>query len=133
MSRTDDVYVVGCGMRPFGRDESVTGMDMAERAVREALADAGVAWKDIGYAAGGSDVSGKPDTLVGRLGLTGVPFVNVQNGCATGASTVLAVANALRAGEASSGWRWGSTSTNGAPSTSPRPATAWATGTPRPA
>ena len=42
MSRTDDVYVVGCGMRPFGRDESVTGMDMAERAVREALADAGV-------------------------------------------------------------------------------------------
>jgi acetyl-CoA acetyltransferase len=75
-------------------------MDMAERAIREALADAGVAWEDIGYAAGGSDVSGKPDTLVGRLGLTGVPFVNVQNGCATGASTVLTVANALRAGEA---------------------------------
>lgn len=48
-------------------------------------------------------MSGKPDTLVGRLGLTGVPFVNVQNGCATGASTVLAVANALRAGEASLG------------------------------
>lgn len=105
MSRADvrDVYVVGCGMHPFGRDETLTGMDMAERAVREALADAGVAWEDIGYAAGGSDVSGKPDTLVGRLGLTGVPFVNVQNGCATGASTVLAVANALRAGEASLG------------------------------
>lgn len=65
MSGTDDVYVVGCGMHPFGRDESVTGMDMAERAVREALADAGAAWEDIGYAAGGSDVSGKPDTLVG--------------------------------------------------------------------
>ncbi len=32
-----------------------------------------------------------------------MPFVNVQNGCATGASTVLAVANALRAGEASVG------------------------------
>lgn len=65
MSGSDDVYVVGCGMHAFGRDESVTGMDMAERAVREALADAGVAWEDIGYAAGGSDVSGKPDTLVG--------------------------------------------------------------------
>jgi acetyl-CoA acetyltransferase len=103
MSRRDDVYVVGCGMTPFGRDESVSGMDMAERAVREALADAGAAWEDIGFAAGGSDVSGKPDTLVGRLGLTGVPFVNVQNGCATGASTVLTVANALRAGEAALG------------------------------
>ncbi len=43
MRRTDDVYVVGCGMHPFGRVESVTGMDMAERAIREALADAGVA------------------------------------------------------------------------------------------
>lgn len=103
MSRRDEVYVVGCGMTPFGRDESVSAMDMAERAVREALADAGVAWNDIGFAAGGSDVSGKPDTLVGRLGLTGVPFVNVQNGCATGASTVLTVADALRAGEASLG------------------------------
>ncbi|WP_449351357.1 thiolase family protein [Streptomyces shaanxiensis] len=103
MSRRDDVYVVGCGMTPFGRDESVGGMDMAERAVREALADAGVTWDAIGFAAGGSDVSGKPDTLVGRLGLTGVPFVNVQNGCATGASTVLTVADALRAGEASLG------------------------------
>ncbi|WP_405622751.1 thiolase family protein [Streptomyces sp. NBC_00076] len=103
MSGADEIYVVGCGMHPFGRDKSVTGMDMAVRAVREALADAGVAWEDIGYAAGGSDVSGKPDTLVGRLGLTGVPFVNVQNGCATGASTVLAVANALRAGEAAVG------------------------------
>ena len=103
MSRRDDVYVVGCGMTPFGRDESVSGMDMAERAVREALADAGVTWDAIGFAAGGSDVSGKPDTLVGRLGLTGVPFVNVQNGCATGASTVLTVADALRAGEASLG------------------------------
>jgi len=103
MSRRDDVYVVGCGMTPFGRDESVSGMDMAERAAREALADAGVAWEDIGFAAGGSDVSGKPDTLVGRLGLTGLPFVNVQNGCATGASTVLTVADALRAGEAQLG------------------------------
>ena len=103
MSRTDEVYVVGCGMPPFGRDESVTGMDLAERAVREALADAGVAWEDIGYVAGGSDVSGKPDTLVGRLGLTGVPFVNVQNGCATGASAVLTVAGARRAGEAALG------------------------------
>ncbi|MFE3855638.1 thiolase family protein [Streptomyces griseorubiginosus] len=103
MSRRDDVYVVGCGMTPFGRDESVSGMDMAERAVREALADAGVTWDAIGFAAGGSDVSGKPDTLVGRLGLTGVPFVNVHNGCATGASTVLTVADALRAGEASLG------------------------------
>ncbi|MFF4056552.1 thiolase family protein [Streptomyces sp. NPDC001668] len=103
MSRRDDVYVVGCGMTRFGRDESVTGMDMAQRAVREALADAGVTWEHIGFAAGGSDVSGKPDTLVGRLGLTGVPFVNVQNGCATGASTVLTVADALRAGEASLG------------------------------
>lgn len=132
MSRSDEVYVVGCGMHPFGRDESVSGMDMAERAIREALADAGVAWADIGYAAGGSDVSGKPDTLVGRLGLTGVPFVNVQNGCATGASTVLAVANALRAGEASLGLAVGFDKHERGRSMSPRPVTVSATGMRRP-
>jgi len=79
-----EVAIVGVGLHPFGRhDAALTGMAMGAQACRLALADAGVSWADIGYAVGGSNVSGKPDTLVGVLGLTGVPFVNVRNGCAT--------------------------------------------------
>ena len=72
---------------------------MGAHASRLALADAGVGWADIGYAVGGSNVSGKPDTLVSVLGLTGVPFVNVRNGCATGGVALATAANAIRAGE----------------------------------
>lgn len=95
------VSIVGVGHHPFGRhDAGLTGMAMGTIAIGRALADAGVAWSDVDYAVGGSNVSGKPDTLVGRLGLTGVPFVNVRNGCATGGVALATAANAIRAGEA---------------------------------
>lgn len=100
MSERDEVYVVGAGIHPFGRNDDVDGYTMAERACRDALADAGVDWAGIEYAVGGSNDAGKPDNLVGRLGLTGVPFVNVRNGCATGGVALLTAANALRVGEA---------------------------------
>ncbi|MFI0447409.1 thiolase family protein [Actinomadura sp. 6N118] len=100
MSAREDVYIVGAGIHPFGRNEHVDGLTMAELACRGALADAGLAWQDIGYAVGGSNEAGKPDTLVDRLGLTGVPFVNVRNGCATGGAALATAAGALRAGEA---------------------------------
>jgi acetyl-CoA acetyltransferase len=97
---TTGVSIVGVGLHPFGRhDPALTGLSMGAKAIGLALADAGVTWSDIGYAVGGSNVSGKPDTLVGQLGLTGVPFVNVRNGCATGGVALATAANAIRAGE----------------------------------
>jgi acetyl-CoA acetyltransferase len=100
MNATTGVSIVGVGLHPFGRhDPQLTGMAMGANAIRLALADAGVGWPDIGYAVGGSNVSGKPDTLVSVLGLTGVPFVNVRNGCATGGVALATAANAIRAGE----------------------------------
>jgi acetyl-CoA acetyltransferase len=95
-----EVSIVGVGLHPFGRhDPALTGMAMGAHASRLALADAGLRWADIGYAVGGSNVSGKPDSLVGVLGLTGVPFVNVRNGCATASVALATAANAIRAGE----------------------------------
>jgi acetyl-CoA C-acetyltransferase len=94
-----DVAIVGAGIHPFGRHEGVTGLDMAVFAARAALADAGVGWADIGFAAGGSDSAGNADTTVSRLGLTGVPFINVKNGCATGGSA-LSTAHAMLVAQA---------------------------------
>src|SRR5215831_10741407 len=94
------VSIVGVGMHRFGRHApDLTGMAMGVQAVRLALKDAGVGWADIGYAVGGSNVSGKPDTMVSLLGLTGIPFVNVRNGCATAGVALATAANAIRAGE----------------------------------
>ena len=96
----DDVLIVGAGISRFGRTESTTGRQHAVHAVRAALADAGIPWTRVGAAFGGSDAAGLADTLVARLGLTGVPFVNVRNGCATGGSALVCAVDAIRAGTA---------------------------------
>jgi acetyl-CoA C-acetyltransferase len=94
-----DVAVVGLGIHRFGRHPGVSGLQMAAVAARAALADAGIGWEDVEFAAGGSDAAGNADTTVSVLGLTGVPFINVRNGCATGGSA-LTTAHAMLESEA---------------------------------
>ena len=93
-----DVAIVGIGMHEFGRHEGVEGIDQGVVAVRRALADAGVAWSDIEFAFGGSQAAGGADTMVSKLGLTGLQFINVSNGCATGGSALFSAYNSIKAG-----------------------------------
>lgn len=93
-----DVAIVGIGMHPFGRTDGMTGMEQGAVAVRRALVDAGIEWSDVQFAYGGSDAAGKADTMVSQLGLTGLQFINVANGCATGGSALNSAVNAIRAG-----------------------------------
>lgn len=95
---SDDVAIVGIGMHEFGRHEGVSGMDQGVIAVRRALADAGVSWEDMQFAFGGSMAAGAPDTMVSKLGLTGVQFINVMNGCATGGSALFSAYNTIKSG-----------------------------------
>jgi acetyl-CoA C-acetyltransferase len=93
-----EVAVIGIGMHQFGRTEGVTGMDQGAVAVRRALADAGLRWEDMQFAVGGSVSAGSADALVSKLGLTGLQFTNVSNGCATGGTALFTAANAIVAG-----------------------------------
>lgn len=97
-SRTSGVAIVGIGIHPFGRTEGVSGRQQALYATRQALADARVTWEDAQFAFGGSRDGGDADTLVNELGLTGAPFVNVWNGCATGGSALTMADRTIRAG-----------------------------------
>ena len=94
------VATVGAGLSTFGRQPDKSGRDLALDAIAAALADAGLAWTDVQVAFGGSDGSGLADTLVADLGLTGIPFTNVKNGCATGGSALISAVNAIRSGAA---------------------------------
>ena len=96
----DDVGIIGVGIHPFGRHPGTTGLEMAVSASRSALKDCGLSWGEIDFAAGGSDAAGNADTSVSALGLTGVPFINVRNGCATGGSALTTAHAMLRAGAA---------------------------------
>lgn len=95
-----DVFITGIGIHPFGRTPQRSGLEQGAVAVRAALTDAGISWKDVQYAFGGSDSAGNADTLVNQLGASGLPFINVANGCATGGSALLGAYMALRSGQA---------------------------------
>jgi acetyl-CoA C-acetyltransferase len=93
-----DVAIIGIGIHPFGRTEGMSGLEQGAFAVRQALRDAGLEWKDMQFAFGGSTDAGAADTLVNKLGLTGLQFINVANGCATGGSALFSAATAIASG-----------------------------------
>src|SRR3954453_8512382 len=96
---SNDVAIIGVGLHPFGRFPGVTGIEMGAIALRRALADAGVEWKQIQFGFAGSYEIDNPDAVVALLGLTGIPFTDVYNGCATAASALSLAAQTIRLGE----------------------------------
>jgi len=93
-----DVAIIGIGLHPFGRHEGVPAMDMGVRAANLALEDAGITWKDVDLAFAGSLEVLQPDSMNKYMGLTGLPFTNVFNGCATGGNLLLTASHAILAG-----------------------------------
>jgi acetyl-CoA C-acetyltransferase len=94
-----DVAIIGVGIHPFGRFPGVSALSMGAHAARMALADAGLKWTDMQFAVGGSYEVDQPDAVVGELGLTGLPFTNVYNGCATAGSALGLARQTIRDGE----------------------------------
>ena len=94
-----DACIIGIGIHPFGRTDGRSGIDQGVVAVRAALADGGVEWPDLQFAYGASEAAGNPDTMVDRLGLTGIQFINVRNGCAAGGSALASAQMAIRSGQ----------------------------------
>ena len=96
---SEDVFIVGAGIHPFGRTPGLSGLQQGVFAVRQALERVGLAWRDVQFAFGGSDAAGNADTMVSELGLTGIPFINVANGCATGGSAMFGAYSTIKSGE----------------------------------
>lgn len=95
----NDVAIIGVGLHPFGRFEGKSAMEMAADAIQFAIADAGIEWQDIEAATGGSWTVANPDAIVAMVGLSGIPFTNVFNACATAASAAKACADGIRLGD----------------------------------
>ncbi|MGW0246217.1 thiolase family protein [Nocardia goodfellowii] len=93
----NDVAIIGIGIHPFGRFEK-SAIEMGADAIHAALADAGISWRDIQFGFGGSYEVSNPDAVTRLVGLTGIPFTNVFNACATAASSIEQTAEAIRSG-----------------------------------
>jgi acetyl-CoA acyltransferase len=100
---SNKVYVVGVGMTKFekpGRREGWDYPDMARESGTNALADAGIDFREVeqgyvGYVYGES-TSGQ--RALYELGMTGIPIVNVNNNCSTGSTALFLAAQAIRGG-----------------------------------
>ena len=93
-----DLAILGTGLKPFGRHDGVTPIQMGVEAAQAALDDAGLGWGDVQLAFSGSLEVLQPDTMIQHMGLTGIPFTTLYNGCATGGNLLLSAANAITAG-----------------------------------
>ncbi|TDC72082.1 thiolase family protein [Actinomadura sp. GC306] len=94
-----DVAIIGVGIHRFGRFPGKPALAIAAEAARDALADAGLNWADMQFAVGGSYEVDQPDAVVAELGLTGVQFTNVYNGCATAGSALALARQTIGQGE----------------------------------
>jgi acetyl-CoA C-acetyltransferase len=94
----NDVAIIGVGLHPFGRFDK-TAMQMGAEAIQAALDDASLEWKDIQFGVGGSYEVCNPDAVTRLVGLTGIPFTDVFNACATAASATQFCADTIRLGK----------------------------------
>ena len=94
------VEIAGVGLHPFGRfaDKSVVAMGV--EAVRTALTQAGVGRGGFQAAFCGTVYAGVAagHKVLTALGMTGVPIVNVEAGCASGGAALSLGAEAIRSG-----------------------------------
>ncbi len=103
MADMQKVIVAGVGMTPFVKPGTERPYDeLGAAAARIALDDAGLTYADIqqvyaGYVYGDSTCG---QLAAYRLGLTGVPIVNVNNNCSTGSSALFLARQAVASGAA---------------------------------
>ena len=83
-------YVVGIGLHPYQPPGPTPYTLLGVTAVREALADAGTAWRDVEAAyTGTATTSMALSRLMYRhLGSTGIPMAQVENASASGSTAV---------------------------------------------
>jgi acetyl-CoA acetyltransferase len=96
-----DVVVLGVGVHPFGRFDDKSFEDLGQEAVVKALKDAGdMPWKNVQAAFCGTmhGGTGAGHRVLARVGMTGIPIVNVETGCAAGSSAFIMAYRQVAAG-----------------------------------
>lgn len=82
------VRVVGVGLHPYQRPSDVPYTALGVYAVRAALADAGLTWRDVesAYTGTATTAMGISRLMYRHLGSTGIPMAQVENASASGST-----------------------------------------------
>ena len=95
------VYISGVGMIPFVKPgTSSSYQEMGEQASLLALQDTGISYEQVqqvyaGYVYGDSTCG---QSVIYRLGKSGVPVINVNNNCSTGSTALYLSRQAIEGG-----------------------------------
>lgn len=105
---SEDIFIVGVGMTPFGRHPASSVQDLTRAAVVDALRDAGCQAADVdvaffgnvaqGFMEGQTSIRGQIALL--PLGFDSIPIHNIENACATASSAFHLCIAQLRSGSA---------------------------------
>ncbi|PXX58411.1 acetyl-CoA acetyltransferase [Nocardia tenerifensis] len=103
----NEVYIVGAARTAYGRFPERTVGQLARAALDACVGDAGAQIGDIEavfFANAGQGATTGQHTIRGQValrgaGLPGVPIVNVENACASGASALHLAVSAIRSGQ----------------------------------
>jgi acetyl-CoA acetyltransferase len=96
---TRTVEIAGIGIHPFGRFEDRTVTELGVTAVREALHEAGDPQFQAAFCGTAYAGVAAGHKVLGALGRTGVPIVDVEAGCASGGAALMLAGSAIRAGQ----------------------------------
>lgn len=99
-----DVAILGVGAHPWGKFPGKDFVDLAVTAANEAFKDAGIGWKDVQAMVCSETMwAGRAGLYAGQfisraLGSRGIPAVNVENACASGAVALAIAAMMIKSG-----------------------------------
>ena len=102
-----DIYIVGVGMTPFGKQPQQTIKDLTKTAVTAALADAYLELSNLGavyFANTGQGLLEGQQLIRGQIalramGLEHIAVINVENACASGSSALQLACQSVAAGQ----------------------------------
>lgn len=94
------IEIAGVGMTRFGRFDDRSVIDLGVEAVRAALADAGDPPFQAAFCGTAYSGVAAGHRVLGRLGRTGMPIVDVEAGCASGAAALSMAGRAIDSGDA---------------------------------
>jgi len=101
---SEEIAIIGVGMHPWGK----WGRNFVEygvKAARDALVDAGIAWRDVGFVSGGATIrNGYPGYVAGAtfaqaLGWQGAEVNTSYAACASGSQALAAARTKILSGD----------------------------------
>jgi len=102
-----DIYIVGVGMTPFGKQPEQTVKSLTKAAVSTALTDANLQLSNLGAAYFANTGQGllegqqmvRGQIALRNMGVQGIPVINVENACASGSSALQLACHSVAAGQ----------------------------------